>query len=258
MFSNAEHRPTCFVTDGGHYENLAVEPLLVRRCKLILAMDAGYDENYEFSDLTNLIRIARVSHGISFERVDKPDEPIDLGQLTPSILAEEKRDDQDSSETDIGKVIARGIRMSKTSPEGEPLKWSDRQFLVLKIKYPATDEHDPTEGYLIYMKSTMTGDEPLELRQFKKFEPQFPHNPTADQFYDPVRFDAYVELGYHIANQIGPLGDPSDPRQLCPPGFIDWMAGVHGSTASEQPQTKSQQPSPPPINKPPRKSRGKP
>jgi hypothetical protein len=92
MSSKAEHRPTCFVADGGHYENLAVEPLLVRRCKLILAMDAGYDENYEFSDLANLIRIARVSHGISFE----PDEPIDLGQLTPSILAEENRDDQDS------------------------------------------------------------------------------------------------------------------------------------------------------------------
>jgi hypothetical protein len=185
-----------------------------------------------------LIRIARISHGISFERVDKPGKAIDLGQLIPSALAEENRDDQNLTENEIRDVVAKAIRSSNASTDDDPLKWSEQHFLVLKIKYPATDEHDTTEGYLIYMKSTMTGDEQLELRQFKKFEPQFPHNPTADQFYDPVRFDAYVELGYHIANQIGPLGDTSDPRQLCPSDFIDWMAGTEESTASNRPRTK--------------------
>jgi hypothetical protein len=213
-------------------------------------MDAGYDDKYQFSDLVKLLRIARISHGIRFEPVDKPDEPIDLGPFTPSILADEECDDQDNSQAATSKVIARGSKMSRTSNEGEPLKWSDRHFLMLKIKYPATDENEPKDGYLIYMKSTLTGDEPVEVRQFKNVESEFPHNPTADQFYDPVRFDAYVQLGYHIANQIGPPGEKFDQRQLSTREFIERMVGEVGSIASEQPQDESQPPSPSPVNKP--------
>ena len=61
---NAEDRPYCFVTDGGHYENLGIEPLLKRRCRLIIASDAGQDGQYEFADLMRLIRWARINEGI--------------------------------------------------------------------------------------------------------------------------------------------------------------------------------------------------
>jgi hypothetical protein len=53
-------RSICFVTDGGHYENLGLEPLLLRRCRFIIAMDASQDEQYCFADFTALIRRMRI------------------------------------------------------------------------------------------------------------------------------------------------------------------------------------------------------
>ena len=42
------------ISDGGHIENLGVMELLRRKCKLIIAVDAGADPDYIFSDLENL------------------------------------------------------------------------------------------------------------------------------------------------------------------------------------------------------------
>src|SRR5437763_25889 len=45
------------VSDGGHFENLAVYELVRRRCKLIIACDAECDEPLQFGGLGNLIRL---------------------------------------------------------------------------------------------------------------------------------------------------------------------------------------------------------
>ena len=63
------------LSDGGHHENLGVYPLLKRRCKLIIASDAGADPNYQMKDLANLQRKARIDLGINIE--------IDLMDLRP-------------------------------------------------------------------------------------------------------------------------------------------------------------------------------
>ena len=208
MFGYVEKRPTCFLADGGHHENLGIEPLLARRCRLIIAIDAGADEQSEFTDLTKLFRIARIYHGISFERLDKPDTPVDLSPLIPT--EPEKNKEQKDEES------------NREKPEPDPMKWSNSHFLVFRIKYAPSKDHSVDEGFLIYMKSTLTGDEPLELRQFRKVETEFPHSSTADQFYDPVRFDAYVQLGHHIADQIGNEIDLSD-QTLPAREFINQM-----------------------------------
>jgi len=52
------------LSDGGHHENLGVYQLLKRRCKVIIASDAGADPNYQFNDLGNLIRKARIDLGV--------------------------------------------------------------------------------------------------------------------------------------------------------------------------------------------------
>lgn len=244
MFLNAEDRPTCFVADGGHHENLGIEPLLVRRCRLILAMDAGCDERSEFHDLTKLIRIARISHGISFEPLEQPGEEIDLSSLIPTILADECCDPQDQREQGTGKAISRGMRMSEPSLDRKAPRWSEQHFMVLKIKYPPCPDRGPSEGYLIYIKSSLTGDEPVELLQFKNTEPVFPHNPTADQFYEPERFDAYVQLGYHIGNQVGAEGAGFGGGEMSSVDFIERMVGraklpavKHESETAEESQS---------------------
>jgi hypothetical protein len=55
------------LSDGGHLENLGIYPLLRRRCKLIVAVDAEADHGMRFHGLTQLIRFARIDMGIQID-----------------------------------------------------------------------------------------------------------------------------------------------------------------------------------------------
>ncbi|MDM8569434.1 hypothetical protein QUF50_08015, partial [Thiotrichales bacterium HSG1] len=65
------------LSDGGHHENLGIYPLLKRRCKVIIASDAGADPNFEMEDLANLQRKARIDLGINIE--------FNLSDLRPNL-----------------------------------------------------------------------------------------------------------------------------------------------------------------------------
>lgn len=47
-----------YISDGGHFENLAVFELLRRNCEVILCFDAGEDPNLIFEDVSTLLSIA--------------------------------------------------------------------------------------------------------------------------------------------------------------------------------------------------------
>ncbi len=66
------------ISDGGHIENLGVYELLRRKCRLIIAVDAGADPKYSFGDLENLTIRARNELGleIGFRPGYRPDETI--------------------------------------------------------------------------------------------------------------------------------------------------------------------------------------
>jgi hypothetical protein len=55
------------ISDGGHHENLGVYPLLQRRCRFIIASDAGADPSFRMSDLANLMRKARIDLGVTLK-----------------------------------------------------------------------------------------------------------------------------------------------------------------------------------------------
>ncbi len=60
-----------YLSDGGHFENLGLYEMVLRRCKIIVVVDGGADPTYEFEDLGNAIRKIRVDFGISIH-LDKP------------------------------------------------------------------------------------------------------------------------------------------------------------------------------------------
>ena len=66
------------ISDGAHIENLAIYELLRRKCKLIIAVDAGEDPNYIFEDLENLTIRARNELGLAIKFRDDqiPEEVI--------------------------------------------------------------------------------------------------------------------------------------------------------------------------------------
>jgi hypothetical protein len=51
------------LSDGGHFENLALYELVRRRCRLIVCVDAGADPDRDFSDLANAVQKCRVDFG---------------------------------------------------------------------------------------------------------------------------------------------------------------------------------------------------
>lgn len=56
-----------YLSDGGHFENLGIYELVRRRCRFIVASDAGCDQKRTFEDLGNAIRKCYTDFGIEIE-----------------------------------------------------------------------------------------------------------------------------------------------------------------------------------------------
>lgn len=54
-------------------------------------------------------------------------------------------------------------------------------------------------GYLIYLKASLSGDEPVDVQQYRDSHAAFPHESTGDQFFAEDQFESYRKLGHHIA-----------------------------------------------------------
>lgn len=55
------------LSDGGHFENLALYELIRRKCRYIIASDAGADKTFGFGDLSKLIQMVRLDFGAKIE-----------------------------------------------------------------------------------------------------------------------------------------------------------------------------------------------
>lgn len=136
-----------YLSDGGHFENLGLYEMIVRRCKNIVVCDAGADPNYTFFDLGSAIHKIQEDLGIPIEFDEKP---------------------------------------ADKSP-----------FSIAKIRYSAFDEGatEDDDGNLIYIKPTLTGEEPIDIFQYTKQSSTFPHETTVDQMYSETQFESYRKLG---------------------------------------------------------------
>ncbi|QDV52200.1 Patatin-like phospholipase [Gimesia fumaroli] len=172
------------LSDGGHTgDNIGLYPLFQRRCQLIIASDAECDPGYSFSSLINVINQIYIDENVEVE--------IDVTKLRP---------DQD----------------------GDPGK---AHYLIGKINYPEDpdrkgDAAQASTGWLIFLKSSLihnyykgTRNEAHHQRSDLKHEPpavqsyaihhkDFPHETTADQFFDDDQFEAYRALGSHVASSM--------------------------------------------------------
>lgn len=58
-------KPYVYLSDGGHFENLGLYEMVLRRCRYIVVCDAGHDPECHFEDLGNAIRKIRIDLGIT-------------------------------------------------------------------------------------------------------------------------------------------------------------------------------------------------
>jgi hypothetical protein len=171
-----EDSETIYLTDGGHIENLGVYELLRRRCKLIIAVDAEADPDMNFSSLVNLERYARIDFGL---RIDLPWSTL-----------------RDATRKASGEIAESGGVTPAAAPHGP-------HCALGTIYYPRQTPHEPEEdstGLLLYVNSSVTGDENDYIVDYKRRNPSFPHETTADQFFTEEQFEAYRALGFHAVN----------------------------------------------------------
>jgi hypothetical protein len=95
----------------------------------------------------------------------------------------------------------------------KPSKPSKRHCALGTIHYENADPNAPT-GTIIYIKASLTGDEPLDVQNYKKTCNAFPHESTIDQWFSESQFESYRKLGYHAVYssiESTPKGPPPAP-----------------------------------------------
>jgi hypothetical protein len=70
--------------------------------------------------------------------------------------------------------------------------YANRHCAVGSIVYDAQ-----TTGVLLYVKPSLTGNEPADVLAYAREHKPFPHEPTGDQFFDEAQFESYRQLGLH-------------------------------------------------------------
>ncbi|MBR0881099.1 hypothetical protein ABIF65_006984 [Bradyrhizobium japonicum] len=169
-----ENSDSVYLTDGGHIENLGVYELLRRRCKVIIAVDAEADAPMNFGSLMTLQRYARIDLGV---RIDLPWTPI--RERTRALMARNADKAGDPGAADERDDIAR-----------------DHVHVAIGTIDYGGDE----QGYLVYVKSSLNGDENDYIRDYARRNDRFPHETTGDQFFSEEQFEVYRALGFHMAH----------------------------------------------------------
>jgi hypothetical protein len=165
LYENAD---AVYLTDGGHIENLGVYELLRRRCRVIIAVDAEADAPMNFSALVTLQRYARIDLGII---IDLPWTPI-------------------------RNATREWMNCNAGKPLGEPLRSSAGPHVAIgRIDYGGEET-----GYLVYIKSSLSGDENDYIRDYARRNDTFPHETTGDQFFSEEQFEVYRALGFHMTH----------------------------------------------------------
>jgi hypothetical protein len=180
-----------YLTDGGPIENLGIYELLRRRCRLIIAIDAEADPDMNFNSFVALQRHAFIDLGV-------------LVHLNWSAIRDATRA--------AGEQIAEtgGVARNK-APVGP-------HVALGTIDYP----RDSTPGILLYVKSSLTGDENDYIVDYKRRRPNFPHETTADQFFSEEQFEVYRALGFHATHGALRGGD----RIAMASGPVKWKGSA--------------------------------
>ena len=148
-----------YLSDGGHFENLGIYELVRRRCGRIICVDAGADPRRTFADLGNAVQKCRVDFGVD---VKVNTEPLRIGAT----------DGRSESGYAIGTVV-----------------------------YPATQEAEEFEGIFLYIKPsipTRLDELSADILSYRAKNPEFPHEPTRNQWFSESQFESYRRLGYVI------------------------------------------------------------
>jgi hypothetical protein len=168
-----DRQPYVYLSDGGHFENLALYEMVRRRCRFIVVSDAGCDPSCSLEDIGNAIRKIRVDLGV----------PIEFEPGAFDIKARSKDGEEISGEYwALGRIAYSTIDAPHGMREDE--------------------KREAYDGVLVYVKPCFYGREPRDVFNYALGHPEFPHEPTSDQWFSESQFESYRSLGEHIGHEL--------------------------------------------------------
>ena len=167
------HRARQYLSDGGHFENTAVYELLrpEREVEVIVACDDGCDPEYQFADLANLIRLARIDHRAHFDLVS---------DFAPG--------------SGLGAIFGRDEDFAQKADAS-----NDKCALLYRVTYP---KGEGRARWLVVLKPRLVAAAPLDVWQYKQAHEAFPQESTTDQFFDEAQWESYRRLGVAIGSLV--------------------------------------------------------
>ena len=166
--------PYVYLSDGGHFDNLGLYEMILRRCRFIVVSDASTDPAYAFESLAFSIRQIRIDFGV----------PIEIDDVNFAKQPEKK-----NKYCAIGRI---------------------RYSCVDKPKGSLEDDN-VYDGTLIYVKPSLDSTEPRDVLNYHAGSVSFPQDTIADQWFSEAQFESYRMLGSHMIQSI--TGDKPAPSE---------------------------------------------
>ena len=177
-----------YLGNGADFEGTAAYELLRRRLPFLIICDAGDDPGRVAPELTRITRLARIDFGAEITEVD----------INGAIL----------DQLGVPKTVAENL-CTLAGILSSPGQSSRGHATLLRIHYP--DAQSGFEGtglparrhsWVLYLKATITGDEPAEVRGYAATHPGFPNETVPGQVFDEPCWESYRRLGEHIGDRL--------------------------------------------------------
>jgi hypothetical protein len=235
-----------YLSDGGHFENLAGYELIRRRLPVIVLIDAEEDAGFRFEGLSNLVRKARIDFGaeITFLGVGEYAGAPDSLRSVVGPLEELRRGEWKYEKVPLPEGTDKDTEKEKGEWKflrADPGGFSRAHAALATVRY--ADEPNRTSR-LVYVKATMTGDEPADVIEYHRSHSDFPHEPTSDQFFDEAQWESYRRLGEHIAENVFRAPGEPEPEGGKKPAWW-WPSDSEGRTVVP-PEVRRSDPDPSP------------
>ena len=185
--------PLLQVTDGGFYDNLGLIELFRRGCSRIYLIDASGDTPPAAQTLGQTLIAAYQELGV----VTTLDEAT-WSTLTPGSAAP----------------------LSPKDPlAGLSARLSAKGLITGKFQYPNCspylDEHgEGRTGRLVVAKASLWPELDYQLLAYAMSQSAFPHDSTADQFFDEGQYAGYTQLGRDLGQAAADLLKQEPPPSL--------------------------------------------
>ncbi len=98
---------------------------------------------------------------------------------------------------DFGAEITLDLKPLQRDPK---TGFSSEHALWGEIRYPETPAGE--RGQVLYIKSSLVGDEPGDILNYALEHGAFPHDSTLNQWFTESQFESYRRLGLHIVNTV--------------------------------------------------------